>query len=108
MRRNVPTVLVAALASLACPAYGQQDRSGERRTVGETSRHDLRVATYRPPNCTPRLVLAVFHGNDRNAGPHRNVSRAIANTTCAIVVAPRFEKQQFSNVAFCLGGGAFE
>jgi hypothetical protein len=53
-------------------------------------------------------VLAVFHGNDRDTGPHCNVSRTIANTTCAIVVAPRFEKQQFSDVAFSLGGGAFE
>jgi pimeloyl-ACP methyl ester carboxylesterase len=101
---NALTVLAAALAVLAGPAHGQQigPDSGEQSAVLLGT--SFQISTYRPPNCVPRLILAVFHGNDRDAGPHRKVSRPIANTYCAIVVAPRFEKQQFSDTAFSLGG----
>ena len=101
---NTLAALAAALALLAGAAHAQPigPDSGEQSvTLLGTP---FQVSTYRPPNCVPRMVLAVFHGNDRDAGPHRKVSRGIADTYCAVVVAPRFEKQQFSDAAFSLGG----
>lgn len=95
--------LLLALALLTAPAYAQQIAPGSGEQTVTLLDIPFRIATYRP-NCPPRLILAVFHGGDRDAGPHRNASRDIASEHCAIVVAPRFEKDKFSDAAFALGG----
>jgi hypothetical protein len=42
------------------------------------------------------LLLLVFHGLARDAGPYRNSARALAERIGAIVVAPKFDAGRFS------------
>jgi hypothetical protein len=75
-------VLAAALGLRAGSAQAQQTGPGggeQSATLLDTTFH---MATYRSPNCAPRLVLAVFHGNDRDAGPIAT-SRGISRTPIA-------------------------
>jgi len=63
----------------------------------------LRVFTYRPP-CAPQLVLAVFHGVGRDAGPYRDEARPLADRLCAIVVSPEFDAGRFPTAKYQRGG----
>lgn len=103
-RRRILSLVAAAVAAVAAPAHGQQIGPANGEHSAAILDVTFRIATYRPPTCAPRLLIVVFHGNDRDGGPHRDVSREIANTYCAIIVAPRFEKQRFTDVAYSLGG----
>lgn len=63
----------------------------------------LNVFTYRPAG-TPRRLIAVFHGLNRDAGPYRDSARSLADRIGAIVVAPEFDAGRFSTDLYQRGG----
>jgi hypothetical protein len=63
----------------------------------------LKVFTYRPEG-TPRLILPVFHGLNRDAGPYRDNARSLADKIGAIVVSPEFDAARFSTDLYQRGG----
>jgi poly(3-hydroxybutyrate) depolymerase len=64
----------------------------------------LTVFTYRPASCSANLLLLVFHGVNRDAGPYRDRARPLADRLCAIVVAPLFDKERFPRDLYQYGG----
>ena len=81
---------------------------GEARVNAALAGTDLGVFTYRPTGCTPRLVLIVFHGVARNAGGYRRSAEPLADRTCAIVFAPKFDRERFPRDLYQYGGVAEE
>jgi poly(3-hydroxybutyrate) depolymerase len=65
----------------------------------------LNVFTYRPRG-TPRRLLLVFHGLNRDAQPYRNKARPLADRIGAIVVSPEFDHARFTHQLYQLGGVA--
>lgn len=64
----------------------------------------LPVFTYRPATCAPALLLVVFHGTKRDAGPYRDYAKVLADKLCAVVVAPKFDKGRFPSNLYQYGG----
>jgi dienelactone hydrolase len=100
--------LTFALSLVAATAHGQ-DRAatitpGDGEQSVSLSGTVLDVFTYRPAQCTPSLLLVVFHGIQRDAGPYRDRARPLADKLCAFVVAPRFDQQRFPRDRYQLGG----
>lgn len=97
-----------ALSLVAVVAHGQ-DRAatigpGDGEQPASLSGTVLDVFTYRPAQCTPSLLLVVFHGIQRDAGPYRDRARPLADKLCAVVVAPKFDQQRFPRDRYQLGG----
>src|SRR5439155_14488108 len=84
------------------PVIGVSDGELAASLPGAT----LQVFTYRPAKCSPSLLLMVFHGTERNAGPYRDHARPLADKLCAIVVAPKFDKGRFPKGSYQYGGVA--
>ncbi len=109
---NRPHRLAAALFAalvLAAPGHGWAQGmaplapgSGEQVAVigGKT----LKVSTYLPKNCSPKLLLAVFHGTDRNADTYRDRARPLADKLCAALIAPEFSYSSFPRNLYAYGG----
>jgi len=110
MRKSL-TLLAGAIALLAGPASSQTIGPGNGEHSATLLDTTLKVFTYRPANCTLRLVLVVFHGSERDAGPYRDHARPLADKLCALVVSPEFDKKRFPDRSYQLGGvflkGAF-
>jgi len=94
------TTLIAGTASAQTIAAGNGEQSAD--LLGTR----LNVFTYRPAERTPRLLLVVFHGLNRDAGPYRDHARSLADRLDAIVVAPEFDKARFSTDLYQRGGVA--
>jgi hypothetical protein len=93
------TVLLAGMAH-AQGTIG--NGSGQQSaTIGGTT---FQLFTYRPANCSPRLLLMAFHGVERDAGPYRDHARTLANRLCAIVVSPEFDNARFPTDSYQYGG----
>ncbi|MDR3518306.1 MAG: hypothetical protein P4M00_21130 [Azospirillaceae bacterium] len=124
-RRHFGAVTTASLLALAVPAWAEDDSdnddadnkentdtdssaggiavgNGERTvTVGGKS---LRLFTYKPPAYVDGPMVIVCHGVQRNAGTYRNNARVIANRHDALIVAPEFDREQFSRVDYQSAG----
>lgn len=103
------TALLAGMAHAQGAATAIEAGNGRQSaSVGGTT---LQLFTYKPTNCSPKLLLMVFHGVERDAGPYRDHARPLANRLCAIVVAPEFDKARFPTDLYQYGGvsqgGAF-
>lgn len=64
----------------------------------------LEVFIHKPAHYDGGPLLVVFHGVNRNAEDYRNFATAMAERFGAIVAAPSFDKERFSNDAFQRGG----
>ena len=80
-------------------------RRGNGKHSAEVAGTRLNVFTYRPRG-TPRLLLLVFHGLNRDAQPYRNNARALAERIDAIVISPEFDAGRFSTDLYQRGGVA--
>jgi hypothetical protein len=80
-------------------------RRGNGKHTADIAGTKLNVFTYRPLG-TPRLLLLVFHGLNRDAGPYRNNARALADRIGAIVISPEFDAGRFSMDLYQRGGVA--
>lgn len=96
-------LVAGAIALLGHGAGAQTIAAGRGETSATVLGTTLRVFTYRP-SCPPRLVLAVFHGLGREAGPYRDEARPLADPLCAIVVAPEFDDERFPTSTYQRGG----
>ena len=87
----------AAPASNATPAAaGQAD--------AELGGVPITVFTYRPPGCTPRSILLVFHGLGRNAAGYRDDAVPLAQRYCMLLAAPLFDEARFPTWRYQRGG----
>lgn len=88
--------LLAAAAILLSPrlALAAPIPPGNASQNADLPGATLQVFTHLPP-CTPRLLLLVFHGVGRNAGPYRDHAVPLADQLCAVVVAPLFDHARF-------------
>lgn len=100
--------LTLALSLVAAIAQGQDRAATIGPGDGEQSVSlpgaALDVFTYRPAHCTPSLLLVVFHGIQRDAGPYRDRARPLADKLCAFIIAPKFDQQRFPRDRYQLGG----
>ncbi|HYD08290.1 MAG TPA: hypothetical protein VEC60_21325 [Reyranella sp.] len=80
-------------------------RRGNGKHEADIAGTTLKVFTYRPAG-TPRRLLLVFHGLNRDAGPYRNNARVLAERIGAIVIAPEFDAGRFSIDLYQRGGVA--
>jgi len=96
--------VTGTITAFAGMAHGQSIAPGNDEQSAKLPEATLEVFTYRPADCTPRFVLLVFHGVNRDAGPYRNHARPLAARFCAVVVAPLFDKQRFPRDLYQYGG----
>jgi len=64
----------------------------------------LEVFTYKPQNYQDGPLLLVFHGVLRNADAYRDNAIELADRIGAVVAAPRFDLERFSNLQYQQGG----
>lgn len=105
-------MVLASLHPVVCAgaAPGQSGviPTGDGQFLASIAGINLRVFTYRPAGCTPRLLLLVFHGTGRQAAAYRDHAKQLADGTCAIVVAPEFDRERFPRALYQYGGTAQE
>ncbi|HTR87559.1 MAG TPA: hypothetical protein VMI56_23950 [Reyranella sp.] len=94
--------VVLVLSSASVEAAPIEAGDGQQSAIVSGKAFD--VFTYRPSSCTPHLLLMVFHGVSRDAGPYRDHAKPIANRLCAVIVAPLFDKQRFPRDLYQYGG----
>ena len=80
-------------------------RRGNGKHAADIAGIRLNLFTYRPKG-PPRLLLLVFHGLNRDAGPYRNNARALADRIGAIVITPEFDAERFTIDLYQRGGVA--
>jgi hypothetical protein len=102
--RKILGALATATALFAQTASGQTIAQGNGQQSAALPGATLELFTYRPPNCSPGLLLLVFHGVNRDAGPYRDHARPLADRLCAVVVAPLFDQQRFPRDLYQYGG----
>jgi hypothetical protein len=81
--------------------------AGDGEHVADLNGTKLNVFTYHPPGPV-RLVLAVFHGMHRDAGPYRDRAKPLADRIGALVVSPEFDKARSPDDHYQRGGVAGE
>jgi poly(3-hydroxybutyrate) depolymerase len=107
-RRAAALVFTASL--IAASGNGAQAQGaavlqpGSGAQVAVLSGRTLNVATYRPKSCSPRILLVVFHGVDRNAETYRDRARPLADKLCAVMIAPEFNYSDFPRNLYAYGG----
>ncbi len=82
--------------------------AGNGQLVASIAGSSLRMFTYRPVGCAPRLLLLVFHGTGRRAAAYRDHAKQLADRACAVVVAPEFDRERFPRALYQYGGTALE
>jgi len=97
-------MLVAAGALIAGAASGQTLAAGNGEREVPLLGTTVKVFTYRPASCMPRLMLASFHGLGRDGGANRDATRPLADRFCAIVVSPEFDDVRFPSHRYQRGG----
>jgi hypothetical protein len=104
-------ILVGAMALIAGAASGQTIGPANDESSATLLGMTMKVATYRPTSCSPRLVLASFHGLTRNGDTNRDATRPLADRLCAVVVSPEFDDVRLPTRKYQRGGvvlrGAF-
>jgi hypothetical protein len=105
-QKAVASISIAAIA--LPPSTFAQGRAqipvGRADQIAALPGLSLKIATYKPEKCSGRILILNFHGIDRNAGTYRDSVRRLARRTCALVVAPEFDLQQFSKDEYQYGG----
>lgn len=89
--RKLPfIVLLPACLALTLEANAAPIRDGNGRQSVELAGKRWTIFTYRPSGCSPSSLLLLFHGRG-GVRHYRGDARALADKTCMIVIAPRFE-----------------
>lgn len=97
------TALLIAWLTPSSIAQAQPIPLGSGERVITVNGEALTTYTYRPACNTPTL-LAVFHGQHRNAPGYRDYARGLADKHCMIVVSPLLDHARFPRWRFGLGG----
>lgn len=101
-------MLLRLVGAVAAPVGSAALPAGDGQLVASIAGTNLRVFTYRPAGCAPRLLLLVFHGTGRQAAAYRDHATLLADRTCAIVIAPEFDRGRFPRALYQYGGTARE
>jgi pimeloyl-ACP methyl ester carboxylesterase len=102
---RVLRILSIVLALPFAAAHAQSGiEPGSGAHVASVLGKSLKVETYRPQRCQPRLLLLVFHGIDRDADRYRDRTRPVADRLCAVVAAPEFGLKAFPRDLYQYGG----
>src|SRR5258708_6189319 len=67
-------------------------------------RTPIEVFTYKPESYRDGPLILVFHGVLRNADEYRDHSKSLGDRLGALIAAPRFDKERFSNESYQQGG----
>jgi dienelactone hydrolase len=102
--RRTLCMFLATTVLLAGTASGQTIGPGDGEQSVALPKATLGLFTYRPANCSAKLLLLVFHGVNRDAGPYRDRARPLADRLCAVVIAPLFDKERFPRDLYQYGG----
>lgn len=102
--RTALALLVGTMALLAGTAHGQAIGSGSGEGAATLLGVPMKIFTYRPQGCAPRLVLASFHGQSRDGAANRDSTRPLADRLCAVVVSPEFDDVRFPSHKYQRGG----
>lgn len=104
-RRVLAAVLgLVAFSAQARTVHGPLLAPGDSQHTIALNGVPIEVFVHLPSGCTPRLVLIVFHGVQRDAGPYREHARALADPVCAAIVAPAFDRARFPRDLYQYGG----
>jgi poly(3-hydroxybutyrate) depolymerase len=68
----------------------------------------IQVYCYKPPTYDHGPLIVVVHGSDRNAEPYRNYAISVAERCNAIIVAPLFDAERFTDDRYKRGGGVMK
>ena len=96
--------LIGATLTLSPMAVAQTIGPGNGEYAAPLPGATLKVATYKPRGCSAQVLLVVFHGTDRNAGPYRDHAQPLADQLCAIVISPEFDAGRFPHDLYQHGG----
>lgn len=77
---------------------------GKDRFLLEAREKTLEVFTYKPAAFDGQRLLVVMHGVNRNADEYRDNAIAMGDRFGALIVAPRFDLEQFPVEAYQRGG----
>lgn len=94
------TLLVAAPTF----AFAAALPTGSSQFVFSANGRTIDVFTYRPATYSNGSLLVVIHGMNRDADNYRDNAVALAERLNALVIAPRFDTNQFPSEAFQRGG----
>lgn len=94
------TLLICAPANALAAALP----AGSSQFVFSAGERMIDVFTYRPANCSNGPLLVVIHGMNRDADKYRDNAVTLAERFNALVIAPRFDTNQFPSEAFQRGG----
>jgi dienelactone hydrolase len=107
MKTSIASALLSsALVLSSVTVQAAPIEAGDGQQSAAVSGKTFDVFTYRPASCTPHLLLMVFHGVGRDAGPYRDHAKPIADKLCAVIVAPLFDKARFPKDLYQYGGVA--
>ena len=96
------SALLAALQASAAAALDVPAGKAEiKLAVGNV---ELQIFTYRPANWSGEKMLFVMHGVLRNAGEYRDHAVGMGDRFDALIVAPKFDSERFSNRQYQRGG----
>jgi poly(3-hydroxybutyrate) depolymerase len=90
-------VVVLGLLGQAFESMAARLASGQGAfTCLAESSQPLTVFTYKPAsfNASSSPLVAVFHGITREAREYRDYCRGLADSTGALIIAPRFDKDR--------------
>ena len=96
-------VLAVVALGIVTPAVADPIPEGLAEQSVMLGQNQMAAFTYRPAQCPQPSLLLLFHGNG-GAQHYRDYARVLADKTCMIVVAPRFDKKRFSGADYQRGG----
>lgn len=97
-------VVLLGVAGIPFAAPGEPLPQGTGKFEFQAGERTLEVFTYRPATARQESLLVVIHGMNRNADDYRDNAKALADQLNALVIAPRFDTNQFPSEAFQRGG----
>jgi pimeloyl-ACP methyl ester carboxylesterase len=97
------SVIAIVVSGFATAALSDPIPDGPGKQTVMLGEQPFVVFTYRPVGCREPSLLLLFHGNG-GVPRYRGYARPLADKTCMIVIAPRFDKRRFSGARYQRGG----
>jgi pimeloyl-ACP methyl ester carboxylesterase len=102
----VTTLFVALAVWLGTPAtHATPLPTGPGEFTFPNAGEPIKVYGYKPPTYDHGPLIVVIHGSDRDAENYRNNAITVAERCNAIIVAPLFDPERFTDERYKRGGG---
>src|SRR6187549_4018256 len=102
--RNLVPSLMLLLIFICDQAHAAPLPQGKSRFTLSARGKQIEVFTFRPATYANGPLIVVMHGLERDAEPYLEKAIVLAERFKAIVVAPRFDIEQFPSEAYQRGG----